>query len=601
MNFLGVHFVNSEYLVWGAAILFVAALMMRTKVWRSHLIQKLGFREGEAFAAPRYRPLKNLLYLGGLALLWVALLGPQWGQKEMVLTESGLDLCIAIDISKSMMAEDLRPNRLEAVKNQLPLFFNQLAGDRVAVTAFAGSGFIASPLTSDYSALTSIVEPLQPDFISDQSTHLAVGIETCLSALKLDNIKDRNEIEGSSSKVILLVTDGGSTSDEESAPLEQAKSLGVPIFVVAAGTAQGAMIPVRDEYGIQYLKDPRNPNEPVVSKLDDKSLAKIAENTNGKVYYASAGNQAWISFKKALDNFERSSKESGAKRNLEDRFQIPLLLAFLALFIDLILSETRLFLLAFLLLGAGQARAVSLDEGWDQAQTFFETRSGINRFKEQKYDQSVKHFESALQFSNQDWAPRYNWATGKIYLSIPKDAAEVKSRSKDPPRTLLEAERELEGLLQDLPPEQTLPRKIAKYQMAWIKWIKGERIQALKYFYESLRSSSQKDLDEATKNNITLLLFQMAQSGSGGDGDKQDGKGGGEDQDKNQKVQQGQGEKPKFTGTDIDENQAGKILQSVGAKELETLKKESRGEAKDRDVERKGDKQGKASGKDPQW
>lgn len=599
MNLMGINFVNPEYQIWGLAILGLILVLLHTSRWRHQVLSKLGFKAGIAFTRPKFRKLKNFLYVFGIFMLWLALMGPQWGQKEMTLTENGLDLCLSIDISKSMLAEDLRPSRLEAVKNQLPLFFNQLSGDRIAVTAFAGSSFIASPLTSDYSALNSIIDPLATDFISDQSTNLASGIDSCLSALRLDNINNREEMEGSASKVILLITDGGSTADEESAVLDRAVKLGVPVFVMAVGTAQGAYIPIRDEYGIQYIKDPKNPNEPYVTKLEEKSLAVIAEKTGGQIFYASAGNQAWLSFKKKLDAFERESKEAGAKRNLEDRFQIPLAIAFVALLLELMLSETKLWVLLFFFLTPSLSQAKNLFDGIDDLQTFIETKKGNSKFKEKKFDESVPYFTKALESSNQEWTPRLNWATSKIFQSLPKEGEEKSRKSKDPPKSLLEAERTLEDLQKEVPASETLVHKVIKYQLAWVKWLKNERLFALKYFYDSLDTAPVKELDEATKQNITLLLVQMTQSGSGGGGgDSKDGEGEG---DQNSKVSQGQGEKPKFSGTDIDENQAGKILQSVGTKELETQKKKTRGEAKDRDTAQKGDEKGKSSGKDPQW
>ncbi len=592
MKFLGVNFANPQYLVWGFAIVLLLVAIVRTDYWRCEVLGRLGFQSGTAFEKPRFRPLKNLLYLLGCFFVWLSLLGPQWGQKETSLKMSGLDLCLGIDVSRSMMAEDMIPSRLQAIKNQLPLFFQELGGDRVAIVPFAGSAYIASPLTSDYSALTSIVDPLDPDYISDQSTNLASGVDACLSALGLEKIHSRDEILSESSKLILLITDGGSTADEESLPVERAVKLGIPISIMAAGTAQGAMIPLRDAYGFRYVQDPQS-GKNVISKLEEKSLKEIAQKSKGELFFSSVGQGAWISFKSYLDKFQRESMEAGAQKNLEDRFQIPLFIGIMLLMTEFILAETRLLIFFFLLLSP----SLGSTSGYDEIQNYLHTRRGIKAFEGKSFDESVKHFGKTLETGADRWRPRYNWATGKLWLSLPKEGQ--KEMPRDPPRSLLEAENEISALLKESPEDALESRKVLHYQMAWIQWLRQNRLQALENFYTALNTKSLEALDPEIKNNITLLLVESAQSGSGGgDGESKEGEDG---KDQNQKFQQGQGEEPEFKGADVDENQAKKILQSVGNKERETQKKQSRGEAKERSSNRKGNERGQSSGKDPQW
>jgi Ca-activated chloride channel homolog len=594
MTFLGIHFANPQYLVWGFAAVLLVIAFLRTKLWRNEVLTRLGFRAGQAFSAPVLRPLKTGMFLAGFLFIWLALLGPQWGQKEFAMKASGLDLCIGLDLSKSMLAEDLLPNRLEAVKNQLPLFFQELSGDRVAIVPFAGSAFIASPLTNDYAALSSILDPLDPAFISDQSTNLASGVDGCLSALGVEKIQQAEEILSESSKVILLITDGGSTTDEESAPVEKASKLGIPIAIMGVGSVQGAFIPVRDSYGIQYLKDPQT-NQPITTKLEEKPLKSLAEKTQGELFFATAGTRAWKSFKKYLDKFERDSQEAGSKKNLEDRFQIPLLIGFILLLLEFMIPETKFWLLLFFLLTPSSLKAAS---GSAQVETYIDTWQGLRSFSKKEFEESVKFFSESLESSNEEWTPRYNWATGKLWLSLPKETEGPAKPGAPIPRTLQEAEKEL--LLLDR--ETTAPemKKILKYQLGWVYWLKQNRIKALESFYSALNISNFKELDDGIKQNITLLLTQMSQSGGGsGEGESKGNEG--DQNDPSKKFTQGKGEEAEFKGTDVDEGQAKKILQSVGTKERETQKKKSRGESKDRAPIRKGDQNGQSGGKDPQW
>lgn len=337
-------FAFAERIVWFFAVLLLMFLMWRVSNTRRSILKKWNLHRNDApaFSNPVNRTLKNILFFVGLTATIVALMGPQWGQKEQSVKTEGLDLCIAIDLSRSMLAEDISPNRLDQAKNQLTAFLPKLAGDRVTLVAFAGSSYIVSPLTSDYSALINYLIPLDPSFISNQATSLDSAIMSCLKGLGITPEATAESLEWESSKLIALVTDGESTSDTRGVALKKVEDLGIPVFSIAVGTKQGAKIPVRDERGQLkgYVMD-SSTNQAAITKLYDESLINLAKSSKGQVFYAESGLAAWQNFYEATKNFKRSSQEAGSKFSKEHRFQIPLFIAFMLLLWDLFLTETK--------------------------------------------------------------------------------------------------------------------------------------------------------------------------------------------------------------------------------------------------------------------
>lgn len=337
-------FAFPERAYWLVAALLVAFLIFAVSKKRKALLQKWNLirSDAPAFTRPANRVLKTALYLAGFVLLALAFMGPQWGQKEHALKTEGLDMCIALDLSRSMLAEDMSPSRLDQAKNQLTAFLPKLGGDRVTLVAFAGSAYMASPLTSDYSALINYLAPLDPSFITNQATSLDSAILNCLRGLKVNDAATAESLEWESAKLIALVTDGESTGDEGSPAVDRLKKLGIPVFAIALGTREGAKIPIRDERGQlrSYLPDPTT-GKPAVTKLEDESLKKIAMATEGQVFYGENGLSAWQDFYAATKKFKRSAQDAGSRFSKEHRFQFPLGIAFLFLLWDLLLTETR--------------------------------------------------------------------------------------------------------------------------------------------------------------------------------------------------------------------------------------------------------------------
>ncbi|MEO5666531.1 MAG: VWA domain-containing protein [Bdellovibrionota bacterium] len=614
---LGIGFANPDYAGFLVAWVLVLGLSFATIRWRKKMLGALNVLSWpDAFEKPRWRGSKIVCQIIGLLFLVIALIGPQWGQKEKVVKAEGLDLCFAVDLSRSMLAEDVTPNRLQAAKNQLTIFMQGMGGDRAALVGFAGSAFVAAPLTTDHRALVSFLDPMDSSYISDQSTNLSVGIDACLRALGLDKVKDRSEIADLAAKVVVIVSDGEETGDDFKGAAARAETLGVPVYGFAVGTSKGGLIPIRSERGVEYLKDPSNPSTNVVTKLEEKKLKDIADKTGGKIFYLSGGVEVLKDFNAALANYKRDSIDAGTRLDREDRFQWPLAVAFFFLFLDFLIPElgfawkwpsrskngakTLVILLAGL--GAWDSNAAPGAEGlmpW----TIYRNNKAFSLYKKKSYTESRQALEDALSDNARNLMLRYNWASTRLAMSFPQEKGQDFNQ-KILDETIGEFTKILSEYKPDLPADPFV--KGLHYQLALALELKKEREKALAHYYDALlQKPAEKELDPVIEESIRRLLAAQQQQGGGGGGgsenEKKDNKGGEGDKDKkDKKYGQGQQQKPaEFKGTDVNQSQAKKILESVGSKEREVQKRRSQKEAQEK--QRAQGQDGQADGRGKQW
>ncbi|OGW19199.1 MAG: hypothetical protein A3K09_02585, partial [Nitrospinae bacterium RIFCSPLOWO2_12_FULL_47_7] len=211
--------------------------------------------------------LKNALMVFALLLSLIALTHPQWGFKWEELRQEGVDIIIALDVSNSMLAEDIKPNRLIRAKHKVADLINMLEGDRVGLVAFAGTSFLQCPLTLDYSAATLFLDMIDTELIPVPGTAIAHAIHTSTKAFSTREKK---------SKVIILITDGEDHEGRVQEAVREAREQGVKIYTVGIGQDSGAPIP---NVGGGFKKD-RQGNV-VLSKLGESVLQKIALDTGG--------------------------------------------------------------------------------------------------------------------------------------------------------------------------------------------------------------------------------------------------------------------------------------------------------------------------------
>ncbi|MEM7114843.1 MAG: VWA domain-containing protein [Chloroflexota bacterium] len=278
------------------------------------------------------RLLRSILYLLALALTIIALARPQWGFDEETVEQQGVQIMVALDVSPSMLAEDIAPNRLLRARQEIADLMDLLGGDEIGLVLFSGAAFIQFPLTTDYNTAQSFLESATPSAISRPGTVLGEAILTAMAGFNADR---------TSQKVILILTDG---EDHETDPLAAAQTAAadnVVIYTIGFGSDQGEPIPLYNQLGQSagFLQD--NAGNMVLTRLDDGILRQVASVTNGRYFQASSVGNLANDIASELDRLEQTSLESRTERIAIERFQIFLLVAVITLFAIPLISERK--------------------------------------------------------------------------------------------------------------------------------------------------------------------------------------------------------------------------------------------------------------------
>jgi len=268
------------------------------------------------------------------SVLWMALalVEPKWGFHMLEVKRRGIDLVIALDVSKSMLAEDIKPNRLARAKLEIESLFDRLKGDRVALVGFAGGSFIQCPLTLDYATARLFLDDMHVHSIPQGGTDIGGAILKSIAAF-----------EGSEQgkQAILFLTDGEDHKGKLTEALNEAKKRDIPIYPVGIGKTEGAPIPSLEEGdGSRYLRDRQG--EIVLSKLDPHLLEKIAVTTGGKVGLLGTGSFSLEDlYEKEIETLEKRELESQQKKEYHHRFQWPVAFALFLLTLEGLINERR--------------------------------------------------------------------------------------------------------------------------------------------------------------------------------------------------------------------------------------------------------------------
>ena len=346
---------------------------------------------------PKKRWIKSLLIVisGGFAI--VALAGPQLGYKWEKTTQKGVDIMIALDCSKSMLAQDIKPNRLERAKREVIDLLHMMKSDRAGLVAFSGRAILQCPLTLDHEAFNIFLKVLEPGFLPVGGTNLNAAIQECYNGF---------EKESDTEKAIIIITDGESTTGAVEEAAKEMAEKGIRIFSIGVGNIQGAPIP--DEKG-GFIKDASG--NIILSKVDTKILEKLAALTGGLYVRSVAGDMDldMIYTDKILGTMERKTLTSGKKKVWENRYQWVLFLCLVLLLIEFLLSSKKNVRQLFIFVFAIGIAFFTAQDGVVYAQTVSSSvKAGISAFDEQKYEQAKKHFIDAQLESPENAELYYN-------------------------------------------------------------------------------------------------------------------------------------------------------------------------------------------------
>jgi Ca-activated chloride channel homolog len=323
-------------------------LMLGLLIWLFVLAERRARRLLESFVAahllqtltsslsPVRRRLKRVLFTIAVLLCILAAARPQYGFNWEKTKQKGIDILIAVDTSRSMLAQDVKPNRLMRAKMAVSDLLNRMQGDRVGLIAFSGTSFLQCPLTLDYDSFRQSLEALDTDIIPRGGTDLASAIREAEKAFKLGS---------QNHKLLILLTDGEDLEASGVAEAREAARHGVKIYTVGVGTSSGELIPLlpgESESGSAgYLKDEKG--NVVKSRLDETTLRQIADATGGMYQpLGTRGDGLETIYNEGLGNIPREERESKLNRVFIERFQWPLGLAILILSMELLIGDRRI-------------------------------------------------------------------------------------------------------------------------------------------------------------------------------------------------------------------------------------------------------------------
>jgi Ca-activated chloride channel family protein len=279
------------------------------------------------------RAFRNALFLVALAFALIAAIRPQVGAKLVQVDRRGIDVLVILDVSLSMEATDVVPNRLERSKQEVRELMGGLRGDRVGILIFSGTAFLLCPLTLDIAAANMFLDAVSVDALPDPGTNLESALRGAQRAFETDT--------ASGARAVILFTDG---EGHEGGPVEVAEALGksgVPVVAVGVGTPRGEPIPLRDERGnlSGYKKD--RAGNVVLSRLDEGILREIAAVSKGAFYPATLQGHEIAAIREFLQRLERGELGGALRRRVDERFQIPAGVALIFLVLALLVPEAR--------------------------------------------------------------------------------------------------------------------------------------------------------------------------------------------------------------------------------------------------------------------
>jgi len=533
MTFADIHML---YLIWLVPV--VVALFVWGAVRRRRILSTFASVRSQDSILPEQttsrRRVKAALMVLSVLFLILALAGPRYGYVWQEVERKGVDIIVALDCSKSMLAEDVKPSRLERAKREIIDLLGMLEGDRIGLVAFAGEAFLQCPLTLDYGSFNIFLEALSPDYLPVGGTDLDGALTASMKAFKAEEATD---------KAIILITDGESTEGNPEEVAKKAAEMGVKIFTIGVGSKEG--VPVPDPSGgFQKNRD----GSILLSKLDAATLKRMAALTGGSFVRSVAGDMDLdaIYTQGIRKTMEARSLESSRKKVWENRYQWFLGLSMVCLVFSLGVGDAKkngaALILSIFLLMPQPARALDLASPLEK---------GVKAFESADYEGALTHFIDA-QLEDPD-NPEIDFNIGTAYYRLGKfdEAAESFERAA------ASEKKDLRGK--------------GLYNLGNSRFKKGDVEKAIETWETLLKETPEdkkttENLDFAKKKLEEMKKQQQNQQGDGDQKEKQDG-----DQKQNQD-QEGQKGSQGKQDQQKDPSQQGQDQQPSGGEESQDEK-----------------------------
>jgi Ca-activated chloride channel family protein len=327
-------FANPDFLYLLLLLPVLILVYIINEVRKKRALKRLGDIKLVASLVPemsKIRPvIKFILQITAFTAGIIMLSRPQFGSKIEDVKKQGVEVIIALDVSNSMMAEDIQPDRLTRAKQAISRLVDNLDNDKIGLIVFAGDAYTQIPITTDYVSAKMFLSTINPEMVPKQGT--AIG-----AAIKL-GIKSFSPGEGRS-KAIIIITDGENHEDDPVAIAEEASKAGIIIHTIGIGSTEGVPVPVVTNGRKEFLKDVDG--NTVISKLDEDILKKIAVSSNGNYVRASNSNIGLDEIFSEIRKMKKQDLESTMYTEYNDQFQFFAALALIMLIVDFIIMERK--------------------------------------------------------------------------------------------------------------------------------------------------------------------------------------------------------------------------------------------------------------------
>jgi Ca-activated chloride channel homolog len=519
--------------------------------------------------------LRLVLLTAAVAFVFLALARPQWGFKWEEAKQQGLDIVVAIDTSKSMLAEDVAPNRLTRAKLAALDLMRAAKSDRLGLVAFAGTAFLQSPLTLDEQAFRQSVETVDVGLIPQGGTALSEAIRTALTAFEQGN---------DNHKVMVLFTDG-EDHDIDAETTDAAKAAakaGMKIFTIGVGTPEGELLRVKNDQGqMDFVKDENG--DAVKSHLNENLLRQIATTTGGAYLPLRGANPMDVLYQQALAPLPKSDNTSKLNKVYHERYHIPLAIAIVLLIIEVFMPERK------------RVRRVplpkpSVPEAATVAALLFlflplvanaSPTSAFKKYNQGKFDDAYKEYDRLSEQKTNDYRLHYNAGTAAYRAKELKSAVDHFTEALSSPQIAsdLKAQEQTFYNLGNTLYEMGVPMQDQQKQQETWK-------QAIESYEHALALNSQ---DPDAKNNLQYVkkrleqLQQQQQQQQKGDKNKDDK----QDQQQQQQQDQQQNQKDKNDKDQQQQQQQDQAKQDQQNKDQQSKDQQS----KDQQAKKNGDKQ----------
>ncbi len=323
-------FANQEFLIYGGlTVLFLILLFWMMQILRRKKIHKLGDKNVvlqiiSGMSNSRII-ISFILLLLSISFIFIGMARPQFGTKLEEVKQKGVEIILALDVSNSMNAEDIKPSRMERAKYAILKLINKLEGDRLGIIIFAGDAYVQLPLTADYGAARMFVSNVSTDLVQKQGTAIGSAIDLAKKSFTKDS---------KAGKALIIITDGENHDDNALDKAKEAVKNGVTIYTIGMGLAEGSPIPIVNRYGQKDYQKDRN-GKTIITKLNEKMLTSLATIGNGIYVRASTSNTGLNKLYEEIHKLQRQKFKSKKFAEYNEQFQYFFGIAFLLMLLEI--------------------------------------------------------------------------------------------------------------------------------------------------------------------------------------------------------------------------------------------------------------------------